>query len=136
MTKAEVPDKPSLPIYLSGPMPHGAVWCATCVMIYLGTVSAEEELQKYVRELHVQAVESGASLVSIDMAERDDLQLQPAVTVAPSTYFEVPMPVCWTHCKGYRFATAAEKAAGKTGMQQEKQIIIPGKAYGSDQYRT
>jgi thiol-disulfide isomerase/thioredoxin len=122
MSQPPTPDVPvrQFPIYLMGPMPHMGAWCATCVMIYMGAVSAEPELQKYAKELTDAAIKGGADFVSIDLAQRDDLQLQPAVTVAPSTYSKMPMPVCWTHVCGIREPNEEPKPQSP---------IVPGKAY-------
>jgi hypothetical protein len=129
--KAVSPIRP-LPILLSGPMPpYGAAWCATCVMIYIGTISNEPELHAYVISLAEAAAEAGANFVSIDLKDRDDLQLQPAMTVAPSSFFTEPMPVCWTHVKGFRHLTREEeKEMGpRRSQMQETQRLITGTAH-------
>lgn len=124
-------------IYLSGPSAINGIWCATCVMLFMGTVSAEPEFQEYAKEIHRNAMAAGASLVSIDLAARDDVQLQPAVTVAPSSYAPKgpPMPVCWTHVTGIRPATPEEVEEGNANARTTQSPIIPGKAYGDSQYR-
>lgn len=121
-------------IYLSGPMPRGT-WCATCVMLFMGTISAEVEFQDYVKTMHMEAMQAGAGCISVELKERENMQLQLAITVAPSEYFpSTPMPVCWTHVVGFRNPTEAEKQSGQSGPQQQSRII-PGKSYGTDQYR-
>jgi hypothetical protein len=144
---------PKLPaIYLSGPMPTGMHlgWCATCVMVYMGTVSSEPELQQYARDLFAEARKAGAGCISIDLAERDDLLLQPAITVGPSTLYRVPdagafnvdgtpaykwpeLPVCWTHIKG--MPPAVQQARTQQGPPTVQSRLIQGKSYGQDQYK-
>lgn len=112
-------DVPRIPIYWSGPMPHSSAWCATCAMLYAGELSADVATQEYVKEQHHKAADEGQHFCMLNIAEPDDMQLQPAITVAPSMYFDVPMPVCWTHIKGFRFPRKGETQA----IQQQSPLI-------------
>ena len=119
----------TLPIYLSGPRCLTGVWCATCAMIYMGTVSSEPELQKYAQELADAAIKAEAQFLNIDLAERDDLQVQPAVTVGPSWVLpdgSPPMPVCWTHLAG--IPPKGTQSDGQRAVSQQP-TLIPGKSY-------
>lgn len=137
-------------IYLSGPMPkRDEHWCATCVMLFMGDISSQPEFQDYARQMHSDAMAAGAHLVSIKLEQQDHHQLQPAITIGPSWLYREPdysgpfdsqgnpvmykhphLPVCWTHIMGI---PPAKK--GETKPQQPQSPIIPGKAYGVDQYR-
>lgn len=117
----------AIPIYIAGPTPHGNVWCATCVMLYQGSMGADEEIRKSIREQYEAAVKVGRNFLLVALPDHDHIQLQPAITVAPSELFEVPMPVCWTHVKGYRFTTKAERQAG------HRNRLIQGKKYTSSE---
>jgi len=113
-------------------------------MVFMGTISAEKEFQTYARDLTEKAIDAGASFVSIDFPERDDLQLQPAITVGPSwlldqyfTELDLPtpapmLPVCWTHLTGMPPKHLRQQ---QERTHHPRQSIIPGKAYGTDQYR-
>lgn len=139
----EQPAGKSIPMLLSGPMPVlSGAWCATCVMLYGGAVSMEPEFRRYAKELTETAVDAGHHFVSIDFPDRDDLQLQPAITVGPSWVLndyrrsiglkEAPYsPVCWTHVAGI-----PPREYWPTGDQQEgRSGLVRGKAYGESQYR-
>ena len=99
-------------IILSGPQPDAPeLFCATCAMIYMGALSANEAVQKEVQARTEKAYEQGKVLVAFTLehlitlaGEHRDLRLflHHAVTVAPSTHFDEPMPVCWSHIKGWR----------------------------------
>jgi hypothetical protein len=123
-------------IYLSGPMPVRSLWCAVCVMLFMGEISSEQEFRDYARKLTDDAMAANALLVSIDLAERDNLQLQPSITIAPSWVLAnaAPMPVCWTHVAGIPpEASPAGQAQRQVNYQSP---LVPGKAYGTDQYRS
>lgn len=77
--------------------PAGREWCATCAMIYLGTVSDDPLVQAHVRELTEAAMERGDSLITFRLPNREDKILRVAITTAPSMWFQNPMPVCWVH---------------------------------------
>lgn len=134
----------SIPIYLSGPMPR-TTWCAVCVMLFSGQISSEPEMQKYAMELTEAAIEAGASFVSIDLPERDDCQLLPAVTVAPSWLYRIPdwagmldidgepqswrypeLPVCWTHVAGIPPKGMRSEQSPQQGQPSR---LIAGKSY-------
>lgn len=119
------PPKKVPAVYLTGPQAHGNVWCATCAMILIGTASGDPEFQEYVKELMDAAIESGVNLLSIEIAESDQVQLQPAITVAPSQMFPGAgaMPVCWSHIAGFRLP--------KPGEETQQSQLIPGKAWNS-----
>lgn len=125
---------PSIPIFITGPTAQtlGGLPCATCCILYGGTISADPLFQKYVKEGHEKAEAEGqAFYVASYPNEMDNLQIQPYVTVAPSYLFPDlgSMPVCWTHMIGYRQPTQAEREAAAAANEQVK--LIRGKAYGS-----
>lgn len=118
-----------IPVYYTGPWPSspGMPPCATCVILYTGTLNHQPEWQEWVKESHEKAEASGASFCQIDCPEPDGAlpQIQPAVTSAPSLYFpNMVMPVCWSHIIGYRYTTKEEREAG------HRSPLIQGKDYG------
>lgn len=95
--------RPPVVIELYGPVPPpGKQWCATCAMLYLGDVSANIENQDIARHKVQRAEQDGEDLVELVMdASMTWRTLRISVTIAPSVYFQVPMPVCWVHMQGY-----------------------------------
>jgi hypothetical protein len=123
-------------IYLAGQMPRtGLGWCASCCMIYMGELFADDQVQQQVRDAHQDAARSGQTLMVFTLPERDELQLQPAVTVGPSWAYRIEgntpsgweypdAPVCWTHIKGIpprMFATPDQNVVPSK--------LVPGKSY-------
>jgi hypothetical protein len=80
-------------------------------MIYMGEVASDEMMQEEVKNGHINAMQHGMSFFCFPLPDRDELQLQPAVTVGPSWAYRIEantpdgwaypeLPVCWTHIKG------------------------------------
>lgn len=95
-------DQPPIVIRLIGPVPpQGEMLCATCCILYLGEVSASESVQDNARTRVDEAIAKGKKIVYLALPQswRD---VNAAVTVAPSVYFPMPMPVCWIHLQGAR----------------------------------
>ena len=125
--------KPRIPVYLTGPKPFGSTWCATCAVLWMGHVSNDPAMQKFVRKAESAAADAKQPYVAIELPEDSDTLpvLQLAVTVAPSVYSQTPMPVCWTHILPYRFPTKEERdkmkpADAAIGTQNP---LIVGKAH-------
>jgi hypothetical protein len=119
----------AIPIYLSGPNPPiGSAWCAICIMLYAGTLGADPAQQEDLREKYTAALASGQTFLMYPLPERDEMQLQPAITVALCVLDELPwpMPVCWTHVKGFRFKSGEERKHGQPGTR-----LITGKKFGN-----
>lgn len=108
--------RPPVVINLIGPpSPAGRDWCATCVMLYIGDISASQENQamamKRVEQIRSQGLDEVDLLLDSSLTWR---KLNLAVTVAPSVYFQVPMPVCWVHVQGYDPEKASQASSQPT----------------------
>lgn len=112
-------------IELIGDVPPTGRWfCAVCCMIYLGTVSADMQVQQAAQEAVKRAIAEHEELVPFLLPDRPDKPLRIAVTIAPSVYFPEPGPVCWVHMQGY--------AAGNTRPSAQAvnpSRLILGKAH-------
>lgn len=91
----------------------------------MGAVSADPNVQEFVKERYEEAKKDGATFCNIQLQEQDDLQLQPAITIGPSLHFPdyPPMPVCWTHVQGAVPQSTGQKPVG-LGLYQPAQRRI------------
>lgn len=120
-----------IPVYLTGPMPSGSIWCATCVVLYVGHFSGDPAFHKFIKKRQETDAAEGmdASFIELQQSEKTP-QLQPAITVGPSVFADVPMPVCWTHAKPYTIPTKEQRkqiAEDQRGMPPQPRLI-EGKA--------
>jgi hypothetical protein len=66
----------------------------------MGEVSADPEVQAAVKEKVASAEEQGLTRTEFRLPPVWHKRLRRAITIAPSVYFQQPMPVCWVHLQG------------------------------------
>lgn len=129
----EPPSHPAgrLPVIeLSGMLPRrGEYWCATCAILYIGSVNNDPDCQKKVQELvqKVMAEDDGKTFLPIvyfDLPLIPWRRLRPAITIAPSVYLQYAAPVCWVHLQGYAHQRMEESPPPAPSQ------LIPGKSWG------
>jgi|SRR5215471_15374049 len=103
---------PPMVLELIGPGTRNMPYCATCCMLYIGTVSADPEVQESARRTVHHALENKQETVDFHLPKVWHKVVRLSVTVAWSVIFPVehgypPMPVCWSHIQGYAPGDAA-----------------------------
>lgn len=125
---------PTADVYLNGPKPFGGTWCSVCAVLWLGHLSTDEAMRKYVRKCAETAHSEGRPFVVVDLPEADDKLpvLQLAITVGPTVYnANQSVPVCWTHLLPYTKPTPEQqKHLDEAQKSQQAPRLIPGKAHG------
>jgi len=95
-------------------------WCATCAMRYMGALNEDKAIVDANKRMAEKAMAEGKNVVYFQLPHREDAILRHAITIAPSWYFQVPMPVCWVHIVGYH--PQSQMQGNGQGSR-----IIPGK---------
>lgn len=111
-------------IFLTGQEPaKGEQFCAICVMTYMGEISDDEKLQAEVKELTERYTDQDLDYVVYGIPNIKGPGLYRAITTAPTTFSNTPLPVCWTHVQG--LPTERQRQAQKPASS-----LHIGKAYG------
>jgi hypothetical protein len=129
---ADFVELPTAPVYLNGPKPFGGTWCSVCAVLWLGHLSTDEAMRKFVRKAAEVAHAEGKPFVVVDLPEGDDKLpvLQLAITVGPTVYnANHTVPVCWTHLLPYSQPTEEQqKRLDEAAKSTQQPRLIPGKA--------
>lgn len=107
-------------VFINGPAMGMGCSCATCVILYVSEINEDKRQHTAMAAAIAHADDIGKAILYFDLPELNHFPIQEAVTVAPSSHFRTPMPVCMTHVMGI----------GKPPEQpQRRSSLIPGKSY-------